>query len=187
VIRVHPDSEDPRVEYGLEVDDGVHRLRILFGSRDSIERLSDGTVVIRQSAALHQWSDQTVDLSSIYGQIGWTLPPLVHDIYRGLDTDLRLVLLRLVLSVNGRQGNWQAYFGPITQPDYSPDPRTLMAETLDNPGDYYVRLAEFYVRGRNYALALEAYRTALEYAPDSSRARDGLKSVEQRLTEEGNK
>ncbi len=186
-IQIHPDYADPQFTYGLEFQDGQHRLRFLFGGENSVILLPDDTVEIRQSLPLHQWSEQIIDLRSVYSQIGWALPPLVHQVYRGLSADLRLVTVRLVFSVKGKPGSWQAYFGSITQPDYNPDPKGLMAETLDNPADYYVRIAQFYIRNRDYARALDAYRTALEFTPSYGPALDGIKSVQQQMAGEEQK
>ena len=51
--------------------------------------------------------------------------------------------------------------------------------------DYYVRLAGFYTRGRNYERAMEAYRKALDYTPNMAQALDGIAWIERRLAEEG--
>jgi len=45
--------------------------------------------------------------------------------------------------------------------------QALMAETLNDPADYYQRLGQAYERQRNTARALDAYLRGLGFAPDS--------------------
>lgn len=172
------------VAYGLEIDDGEHQLWVLFGSQEYAGPLEEGQYVINYTVPSRTWVYQEIDVLAAYAEAGWPLPALRPTTYRDLDMDFRLVHLRLLLAADGPVDDLQAYFGPIEQDNYRVEPQTLMAETLDDPTSYYIRLAESYVRGRNYSRALEAYQRALHYSPDNSQARDGMERVRQRLAGE---
>jgi uncharacterized membrane protein len=183
-----PPKEDPSsVAYGLEIDDGDRRVWFLFGSTDYAGPLEEGQCVINRIVPPRTWVYQEIDVPAAYAEAGWSLPDLKPAVYRGLDVDLRLVHLGLLLAADGAQGDLQAYFGPIEQKDYQIEPQMLMAETFDDPAGYYIRVAESYIRGRNYSLALEAYQRALEFSPGAPRAVDGFDQVLQHLAGDSSK
>lgn len=169
---------EPRsaLTYGIELDDGTHRLQILFDRRNSSE-VANGTLILNRSVPEGQWSYQVIDFPSIYAQAGWPTPAPTPSVYRTINADLSLVMLHLFASSPGGQGDAQAYFGPIVQ-DYGVNSQALMASTLDDPVGYYMRLADSYVQERNYGRAIEAYQRALVYAPGNAEAIEGMKKAE---------
>lgn len=186
-IWVYSDSvpdDSASVLYGLEIADAQHRLWFLFNAPGHSVPPTAERHIIHRNIAPRVWTYQEIDLVSAYAEAGWFLPPLKRTSYRGLDIDLRTVNLRLFLAVNGSQGKLQAYFGPIEQDNYRIEPKTLMAETLDDPAGYYIRLAESHIRSRNYSRALEAYQRALQYSPNNSLVIDGIERIKQHLTGE---
>ena len=159
-----PSDVQGSVAYGLELDDGQHTLRFQYGAHSRSERIADGEYVIHQTVPAHTWVLQEVDFAAAYAQAGWQLPDLKPTTYKGMDTALRMVFLRIYLAADGpRNEPLVAHFGPIEQDYYRVTPQTLMAETLDDPAGYYIRLAESYSQGRNYGHALQANQRALDF------------------------
>jgi hypothetical protein len=105
-------SENSTAAYGLEVDDGQHRLWLLFGSQAYAGPVDDGVMVVNQIIPSGEWTRQTIDLPAVYAQAGLQLPPLQHTTHRGLEGDLRLIHLRLLLV---SEAPATAYFGEIEQ------------------------------------------------------------------------
>lgn len=159
-----PASAASSVAYGLEIDDGRHQLWFLFGSQGNAELLGDEAYVVTLDVPLRTWNLQQIDVPAAYAEAGWRLPEPSPARYRGLDIDLRLVHVSLFLAARGPAGKLQAHFGPVVQEDYCVAPRTLMAETLDDPVSYYLRLVELYSRDRNTIRASEARQRAIQYS-----------------------
>lgn len=158
--------EQGSVAYGLEVDDGQHTLRFEFGLEGDSSFVAEGDYVIYRPTLADEWALKEIDLGAAYSEAGWQLPELTRTAYKGMDTALRMVTLRLFLTARGSLIEPPlVYFGPIEQEYYLQRPQTLMAETLKDPRSYYVRLAEQYFGGRNYDEALRAYQRALDYNP----------------------
>lgn len=173
-----PTEGSPSVRYGLEINDGQHRLWVLFSAQASEkstattttnhnDAVADSQYIINRPVPPCTWIYQEIDLTTAYAEAGWDLPELKWSAYRGLGVDLRLVNLRLFLASDASHSDLQAFFGPIVQDDYRRAPQTLMAETLDDPTAYYLRLAITYIRGRNYTRALAAYHRALQFSPNN--------------------
>jgi hypothetical protein len=137
--------------------------------------------VVHRNAPADLWTRQTIDLRAAYAAAGWPLPALRRVSYRGLDLDLPIVTLQLFVRADNELGQVRAYFGPLEQ-DLEVLPARLMGETLDDPTQYYVRLAGEYVRERNYTYALEAYRQALTYSRDDPQMLEWLSFELQRLS-----
>jgi hypothetical protein len=155
---------------GVEIDDGQHQLWFLFGFPDDAVSFSQGDrYILKQPVTPGKWSYQEIDVLAAYTEAGWSLPDLRPTTYRGLDTALRLVDLSLFLIADDTGEHVRVYFGPIEQDDYRIEPHVLMAESFSEPGEHYLRLAESYVQGRNYAKAWEAYQRALQFCPDAQR------------------
>jgi hypothetical protein len=159
-----PEGTPSSIAYGLEIDDGQHQLWFLFGSQDCAELVDDEAYVVTLDVPFRRWSLQQIDVPAAYAEAGWRLPEPRAALYRGLDLDLRLVQVSLFLAAHGPAGERQAHFGPIVQDDYRVEPRALMAETLDDPAAYYLRLVELYSRDRNSVRASEAGQRAIQNA-----------------------
>jgi hypothetical protein len=177
------------VAWGLEIDDGRRRLWYLFGSQDyavpSVEKGDDNDhYIVSRIADPGAWSYQEIDVLAAYREAGWVLPELRPATYRGVEADLRMVDLSLFLIADDIEGQVQVYFGPIEQDDYGVDPRVFMADTFNDPGGHYLRLAESYFQGRNYTKAWEAYQRARQFSPDVHDLSDELDLMIQRNGEQ---
>lgn len=171
------------VDYGVELDDGDHRLRVLFGRQSGSGLSEEGVYVIRRTVPSSQWLYEEIDASAAFAQAGWPLPSLRRANFRGLNTDWRLIDFSLFLSADAPTGV-SALFGPIEQPEYFTEPRTLMAESLNDPAGHYLRLGDVYLDDHNYGRALEAYQRALEFAPGQARALTGIEQARRGLAGE---
>ncbi|MEK7324234.1 MAG: hypothetical protein AAB217_03125, partial [Chloroflexota bacterium] len=93
-------------------DNGQHKLWLLFGPQAYSGPVDDGVMVVNQIIPSGEWTRRTIDLPAVYAQAGLQLPPLQHATYRGLEGDLRLIHLRLLLVSDVPA---TAYFGEIEQ------------------------------------------------------------------------
>lgn len=150
--------------YGLEIDDGIHRLRVLFGESD-LHGQAGGVAFVYLRAPLNQWSEQKVDLTQLYGLFGWPLPDYSIRYSGGLQYAARQIQFSLIAGSSlSPETDWT--FGPIQQADdfASPDsPDQRVAEALAHPDDYYTNLGDLYRTQRNYSLAQNAYLSALGF------------------------
>jgi hypothetical protein len=169
-----PADKASNVAYGVEIDDGQHRLWTLFGSAPYAAPSMENTHIIFHEVPELTWLRAEIDIEAGFREAGWSIPPYTYVNYRGLDGYMRMVTFRLILVARESKGSLQAAFGPIEQTGYRIPPESLMAETLDEPAQYYMRLAEEHVRNRNYDRALAAYRQALAFMPDETEAEQHL-------------
>jgi hypothetical protein len=175
-------AETSGVAYGLEFDDGVHRLWVLFGARDYTGDFPDGVHIVHRRIPVGAWTYQEIDLPALYAGAGWESPPFRPAVFGQVDADFQLLWLRLMVTTGTETtGQISAHFGPIEQ-DYRLSPQTRMAQTLDDPGDFYLRLAQRHVRDRNYLRALETYQQALNFSPENSEALEGIQQMRQLLS-----
>jgi hypothetical protein len=182
-----PPSDDPStVAYGLEIDDGEHLLWLLYGGVHYSGPLAEGQYIVHHSIPPRTWVYQEIDIPAAYAQAGWRLPDLeLAAGYRGLDVDLRMIDLRLFIAAKGpRISSLEANFGRIEQENYRVDPHALMKETFDDPVGYYMRLAESYLRGRNYSRALESFERALQFSPEDPELESEIRWLMQRIDAE---
>lgn len=149
--------------YGIETDDGDHRLWMVFGPQ-SYNGPSPAQAILNRIVPQRQWVYQQIDLAQTYADLHWPIPGLQPILFRGLASDFRPVRLRLFVAASGQKGPVVAYFGPIVQ-DYRIPPETLMAEVLADPAAYYVRLGDAYLKQSNYRRAIDAYQQALDFSP----------------------
>jgi uncharacterized membrane protein len=169
------------VAYGLEFDDGEHRLWLLFGAEEYGGSVPDGVRIVQRSTPVGTWVYQEIDLPALYAEVGWEPPPFKLAVFRGLDADFQLLWLSLMVATTAETGEEiSAYFGPFEQ-DYHVTPQLRMAQALDDPAAYYIRSAQTHIRDRNYLRALEAYQQALKFSPDSAEALEGVEQVRQHL------
>lgn len=154
-VWVRSDSApNSKAQYGLEFEDGLHRLTLHFGQRNEVQYTSEQRAIVERAVPTGTWTYQEIDLIDLYQQVGWNLPPFLPSVYRNLDADLRTVDISLFLSSDGTADNARVFWGPIEQDGFGVGPETLMAETLEDVVGYYVRLSERHVAERNYAQAL---------------------------------
>jgi len=183
-IWLYPPGDAASTAYGLEIQDDLHTLWILFGPQAYNGTVSDGVQVIHRTVPAGVWIFQVVDLPEVYRQLGWAMPDLRRTLYRGLDIDAQVIQLRLLVA-SDRAPEIVGFFGPIIQSDDHPAPQTLMADTLNDPAGYYQRLGEAYERDRNIARALEAYQRALGFAPGNTEILASVERMRQFLSGEG--
>ncbi len=160
--------------YGLEIDDGDHRLWVLFGDSDHEGVLdSENHRYLYQRVPLNTWSKQTIDLRELYEQLGWPQPLLSSRLVRGIRYDVPQVRLSLIAGdPSPAPARW--LFGPIEQEVSAKHSDAWVDEALDHPDRYYVSVGDKHRRQRNYDLAEAAYRTALTYDDTSADASFGL-------------
>jgi hypothetical protein len=185
-IWVYPDvPQESGVEYGLGFQADNRTLILRFGTEARIERISEDSVIIERSVPTQTWTYQEIDLARLYQNIGWDLPDLEPHVYRRIDADLRTLDLSLFLSTDGVKDRAGVYFGPIEQEEFGVAPETLMAETLNDPAGYFVRLSERYIADRNYARALEALERAWELSPGDQPISDRMEALRHNLERDG--
>jgi hypothetical protein len=184
-------AEAPSTAYGLEFEDDEHRLRVLFTAADGSGREAayrdaaygdpSRAYVVQRNIPVGTWTYQEIDLPALYAEVGWEPPPWIPAVFRGLDGHFQLLWLRLLVETSAEtEGDLTATFGAIEQ-DYRISPELRMAQTLDDPAGFYIRLAQTHVRDRNYARAVEAYEQALQWDPSNAKALAGLEQVQQKL------
>jgi hypothetical protein len=172
-IQVYPTGggTDPGISgYGLELDDGQHQLRVLFGGADTRGLLETNVGYVVQRAALNQWSKQEIKPAELYALFGWEPPPYTVRNSQGLEFFARQVKLSLLLYGSKITG----IFGPIEQDRLFASPDTLVATAIEHPDVYYVNLGNEYRRQRNFGLAEDAFRQAVAYNESNASAHDGL-------------
>jgi hypothetical protein len=161
-----PEGINPAtVLYGIELQTATRRVLLLYGDTEAAPTISPSLYVRRTTVPPRTWVYQEIDFRAIFAEAGWELPTSQIVTYRDSEGDYALAVLRLTLAVTGSVGEVEAVFGSIEQRAVYIEPSHLMAETFANPRDYYARLAESHLRMRNYHRAIEAYQTALGYAP----------------------
>lgn len=174
-------SETLDEQYGLEIDDGTRRLRILFGaaqSSHSLLRPDDALVYV--SAPLNRWSRQTIDLARLYAEFNWPLPRYSPRDWNGVPYPARQLRLSLIGASRTRlEAAW--IFGAIEQERPFASPQSAIAEALAHPDVYYANLGDQYRDQGNDDLARGAYLRALGYNPNNADAYVGLGASEAAL------
>jgi Flp pilus assembly protein TadD len=168
-----PSTEPLQQAYGLELDDGEHRLWILFGDSDSYGSLDENFGYVCLPAPLNTWSKHTIHPRELYALFKWELPPFTPRHRDGLAYVARQTQVSLLIASRS-QGTSVGVFGPIEQDNELAHPDTLLAETLAHPDVYYVNLGDEYRRERNYDLAQDAYLEALNHDAASAEGWFGL-------------
>jgi hypothetical protein len=161
------------IEYGLEFSDDTRSLRILFQPDPPPNVILENDATIYRFIEPNTWTTYTIDVAALYQEVGWELPQVRRVAYRELNIDLRTIDVALYFAANGVGEEISAVFGAIQQ-DYYVPPRTLMAEALDDPTRYFVRLGDLYMQDNNFEQATEAYRKALNYSPYDAQVADKL-------------
>ena len=181
-IWVHPPAlqptsiVEPTVAYGLEFDDGSHKLWILFGPEAGAGYLAENHYYIFQPAPSDVWSPQQIDLRAIYDQLDWKLPPIQRVVRGDLELLSRMVTVKLIVAARDQQAAnaITGMFGPlnITQGRSSISERA--ADTVSYEGEYYAAIGDLKRRQRNYTNASIDYRSALSADPTLGSAYFGL-------------
>jgi hypothetical protein len=176
-IWVHPALEMSPTSgevYGLELDDGFHRLWILFGSTESKTVIAPANhAVMYLPAPLNVWSQQTIDLAPLYQRLNWKLP--AYSVRAGalIDHPVRQIDMSLIASNNVTlESMW--LFGAIEQDRDAMSLDHLVADTLAHPDVYYVYIGNQYRLQRNYEQAMQAYTKALSYDSTNAEAHFGV-------------
>jgi hypothetical protein len=169
-VRPAETSSAGQPAYGVEFQDGLYQLWVLFGEREGGELVSARSAIVHVRAPFDEWSRQTITPAELYAQFGWALPDYSVRSRQGIEFAARQVMISLLVS----DSNTEQVFGPIEQdPDFAA-PRALVAHALAHPDEYYVNLGNEYCRQRNTDLAREAFLQALIFNPDSIAANRGL-------------
>lgn len=153
--------------YGLEFDDGQHRLWVLFGAEFEAPYLAENHYVLSQPAPLERWSQQPINLLELYTELDWPLPPLERMVRGDLELLTRRVTVRLLLSSRNQAeaAPISAQFGPLiaqSHPDTIPQ---RVAETVAHQAEYYLALGDLARSERNDEIAIKQYRQALSIEP----------------------
>jgi hypothetical protein len=173
---VHPPAG--RVAYGVEITDATHTLWVLFSQFVPQGVQDENHKIIHRPLPAGEWSLFQVDVPALYKESGWQPPPLRPTPFRNMNNAINPVNFTLLLVTDGPTEPVQGIFGPVVQ-DFRVKPQMLMAETLDNPAPYYVRLGNVYIEQRNYGRAKDAFQRALEFSPQDEDAIAGLRNLEQ--------
>ncbi|MHB8630041.1 MAG: hypothetical protein ACYDEO_28050 [Aggregatilineales bacterium] len=147
--------------YGIEINDGTHRLWIVFGGERNYMAIDPaGPIVAYMAAPSNVWSEQAIDLAGLYAQIGWPLPAFSTRIRNGVVYQARQVQFSLIVgSTTQLETIWR--FGGIKQLASITDFNQVITDTLDRPDIYYERLFHQYLAQGNVDLAIKAWLNAL--------------------------
>lgn len=179
---VHPPQRqsaatlDPSSAYGLEFDDGSHKLWVLFGSDAGTGYIAEDHYYINQPAPPDRWSEQHIDLRAIYDQLDWELPPLLRIVRKDLELLTRMVTVRLIVAARDHQetGEVTGMFGPLSINQGRNPVHERVAETVKNQAEYYTVIGDMKLEQRNYADASTDYNAALATDPEQLSATFGL-------------
>lgn len=164
-----PSSDPLQQAYGVELDDGEHRLWILFGDSDGRGSLGENSGYVYMSSPLKVWSRHVIRPAELYDLFGWQLPSFSLRHRNGLAYRARQTQLSLLIASRS-QAKTLGIFGPIEQNDELLTRDVFLAEALESPETYYINLGDEYHQQRNYDLAQGAYRQALAYDPTNAEA-----------------
>jgi len=179
---VHPPPLKPtsRIEptnaYGLEFDDGSHKLWILFGSESAAGYLADNHYYIFKPAPLDEWSQQKIDLRAIYNELDWELPPIQRVVRGDLELLSRMGTVKLIVAARDQQeaSVVAGKFGPL---EIVQDRNSISERVADNvsyEAEYSTAIGDQKRRQRNYSDAALDYRLALAADPRLGPAYFGL-------------
>lgn len=165
-------ATDPRQRaYGLELDDGEHKLWVLFGDSGDQGELGKDWSYIYLPAPLNTWSRHVIRPRKLYDSLGWQVPSFSLRRRNGLEYLARQTQLSLLVASQSRSSG---IFGPLEQENPASASDGLVSEALAHPDVYYINLGSEYRRQRNYDLAQDAYREALARDAASAEAHFGL-------------
>lgn len=160
--------QGPSLAYGLEFDDGLHRLWVLFGSGSGEGWLGDNHFFTNRWAPDEVWSRQRINLKEIYDQIGWNLPQRQRVVRGDLELMTRMVTVRLLLAARDQDlpEGFSAQFGPLSIVQGPRPSSDRITDTVENPSGYYNALGDVVGQRRNFDQANWLYTIAAWFALD---------------------
>jgi uncharacterized membrane protein len=171
VYRTEPAQEPLEGAFGLELDDGQHKLWVLFGDSEEYGLLNEDHGYVTLPAPFKMWSEHAVRPQELYQLFGWPLPPMTPRHRNGLIYPARQAQLSLLVASRSHQGS-RGVFGPIEQEPPGSD--LFLDLALSQPDAYYASVGDEYRGQRNYELAQDAYLEALVHNAASPQASFGL-------------
>ncbi len=147
--------------YGVEIDDSLHKLWIVFGGdRNQIAIDPGGPTVAYIAAPSNVWTLQSVDLFALYTQLGWSLPPFSTRTHNGIVYQARQVQFSLIAGSTVQiETTW--HFGGIEQVTGISDFNQVISDVLDQPDVYYTNLFKRYLDQGNVDLAAQTWLKAI--------------------------
>ena len=161
-----PPVEEASFAYGLEFDDGHHRLWLLYGDEAGEGFLATNHAYISRPAPPQIWQPYTFNLADIYEQLGWPLPPWQRFARGNLEYLTPTVTVRLLLATRDPSAApLAAQFGPMTVTEANNDSRQRqIAANVAQAADYYQALGDLAQDRRNYETAQRHYHRAATLA-----------------------
>ena len=158
----------PSLAYGLEFDDGLHRLWVLFGTGSGEGWLGDNHFFTHRPAPDEVWSQQRINLKEIYDQIGWNLPQRQRVVRGDLELMTGMVTVRLLLAARDQDlpEGFSAQFGPLSIVQGPRPSSDRITDTVENPSGYYNALGDVVGQRRNFDQANMLYTIAAWFALD---------------------
>ncbi len=154
------DEAGPGTAYGIEFHDGERRLWVLFGPGPPGEGyLEPKHYSIQRSLPAGTWSEQAVDLASIYSRLGWPLPPLKRTTRGNVELLTRGTSVTLFVAARNlaRDAAVLGEFGPARIEPGPHAPWSRIRDRVERSGEYASALARLETERRNFdrARALE--------------------------------
>jgi len=176
-IRVWVNPPDPgaadeaplSIAYGLEFHDGERRLWVLFAPSDPREgSLGETHYYIQRRVPAGAWSEQLVNLSSIYAGLGWPLPPLRRTVRGNVELLTRGTSFTLFVAARKRLRSevLTAQFGPARIDRGVEAVRQQIRERVERRQEYYLALSQLESARRNSDRARELYEKATPSHPE---------------------
>lgn len=165
---IHAEGEVGSTAYGLEFDDGTHRLWVLFGPDLGEGYASQNHYFIHLDAPVASWSQQRFNLRDLYARLGWQMPERQRIVRGDLELMTSMVTVRLLSAARQQESNERisVQFGPLSiDPGIRPIADRI-AETLKNPSGYYNLLGDLAALNRNFDQANGLYAVAAWFALD---------------------
>lgn len=169
-----PSAVGGTLAYGLEVDDGHHRLWLLYGGAAGEGFLAANHAYISHPAPPQLWQPYTFNLADIYAQLGWSLPPWQRFVRGNLEYLTPMVTVRLLLAARDLPAvPLAAQFGALAVAAASDDSRQRqIAANVAQAADYYRALGDLAQDRRNNETAQRHYQRAAALADAARRTQE---------------
>ena len=139
--------------YGVEFHDGQKRLWVLFGPAPPGEGyLEPNHYYIRRPLPPGTWSEQSVDLGSIYARLGWPLPPIKRTIRGNVELLTRGTSVTLFVAARNRPRaqRLSGEFGPVHIEPGPHAPWDRIRHRVERPREYELALSRLEADRRNF-------------------------------------